>query len=384
MRTGWLRRMGAAIPEHELLPLVLVVAVVVRAVLLPWWYGQDFVVWYRASVATLGGSNIYAHHPVYPGGPYAYFPVFLYLELPFEWLAQHTGTSFVILGKLPIIAADLAVAVLVAAELRDRGRSERVCAAGALAFSLNPLVLYNGAYYGRFDSLGCALLLLAVRRLRARSASGAWWYALAVAAKTFPVFALVPVLRQAGRAWARVVLALSAVLVLISLPYLGSVRAYVHDIVAYDATKQPQGLSWQRALLDAAGDRTATQLSYALLAVFALATVLLARLADLHKATLLVLVLFLVCSKVVLEQYLLWPLPWLIVFACCGGRAVRLASAALFAVLSLLGTLANESFHPWGRGPWPFVVALTLACLGYLAVALRPAPRVGAADLVQP
>ena len=49
--------------------------------------------WDAASAATLHGMDIYAHHPAYPGGPYAYFPVFLYVELPFQWLAQHTGAQ---------------------------------------------------------------------------------------------------------------------------------------------------------------------------------------------------------------------------------------------------------------------------------------------------
>jgi len=32
--------------------------------------------WDRASSATLRGINIYAHHPHYPHGAYAYFPLF--------------------------------------------------------------------------------------------------------------------------------------------------------------------------------------------------------------------------------------------------------------------------------------------------------------------
>ena len=63
---------------------------IARAVLIPITHGQDFVVWDLASTATLHGVNIYAHHPAYPGGPFAYFPVFLYLELPFQWLVACT------------------------------------------------------------------------------------------------------------------------------------------------------------------------------------------------------------------------------------------------------------------------------------------------------
>jgi hypothetical protein len=49
---------------------------------------------------------------------------FLYLELPMQWLALHTGVSFTIFGKLPIVAGDLLAAVLIAAAMRDRGHND--------------------------------------------------------------------------------------------------------------------------------------------------------------------------------------------------------------------------------------------------------------------
>ena len=81
--------------------LVLVVAagIAVRVVLAPITRGQDFDVWDLASTATLQRIDIYAHHPAYPGGPYAYFPLFFYLEVPFQWLAEHTGIPFTVLGE---------------------------------------------------------------------------------------------------------------------------------------------------------------------------------------------------------------------------------------------------------------------------------------------
>ena len=101
------------------LAAVLLVGLVVRAVLVPITHGPDFVVWDLASRATLDGINVYAHHPAYSGGPYTYFPLFLYLELPMQWLAIHTGAPFTIMGKLPIVGADLLATVLVVREVRS-------------------------------------------------------------------------------------------------------------------------------------------------------------------------------------------------------------------------------------------------------------------------
>ncbi len=101
---------------------MLAAGLVVRAILVPITHGPDFAVWDLASRATLDGVNVYAHHPAYTGGPYTYLPLFLYIELPFQWIAMHTGVPFTILGKLPIVAADLAATLLIAVELRRTGR----------------------------------------------------------------------------------------------------------------------------------------------------------------------------------------------------------------------------------------------------------------------
>ncbi len=139
--------------------MVLGAGVVARAALVPITHGPDFTVWDLASRATLNGVNVYAHHPAYSGGPYTYFPLFLYMELPMQWLALHTGVSFTIYGKLPIVLADLAATLLIVRALERNGSGVRTQAVGAALFFLNPLVLYNGAFYGRFDSVAVALLL---------------------------------------------------------------------------------------------------------------------------------------------------------------------------------------------------------------------------------
>jgi len=362
--------------------LVLVVGVVLRAVLMPLTHGQDFVVWDKAATATLNGDNVYAHHPDYPGGPYAYFPLFLYLELPFRWLAGATGIGFTVLGKLAIMAGDLVATMVLAAEIGRRGRSARQVALGAALFFLNPLLLYNGAFYGRFDSVGLALLLAAFwwyRPGRPLSWRTSMLYAAAIAAKTFPMF-MAPKLIAFGRVSAtRILVTCLAVLGGISLPYLlTSPRAFLTDVFLYDAKKLPQGLSWQQLVLAHISADSARRMSYVFLVAFMVGVLVLVRVPDLETYCLLTLLLFLLSSKVVLEQYLLWPMPWLVLRTyrpASPGPALVTGSTGMLAALTVIGMLANPYVHPFGRQPGWIAVLLAALLAGYCVAVLREESR---------
>ena len=347
------------------LVLVLVAGIAVRVALVPITRGQDFDVWHLASTATLQVIDIYAHHPAYPGGPYAYFPLFLYLELPFQWLAEHTGISFTVLGKVPILAGDIACALVLAGELRDRTASNRAVLLGTSLFFLNPLVLYNGAFYGRFDTVALALLLFAVRLLRKRKRSAGLWYGLAVAAKTFPVFVLPGIVRDARgrRIW--LAITLMGVLLVLSAPYIPSWRAMVSDIVVYDAVKAPGALSWQTLFIGTTSIEKLRLVSYVLLALYLIGAVLLARVLDLDLYILATLVLFLVCCKVLLEQYLVWPMPWLVLVLWTAPR-IRAATIAFFVAVTVVGMVANPHVQPWGRSPALIVAGFAVLCVVYV------------------
>jgi uncharacterized membrane protein len=365
------------------LVLVLAVGIAVRVALIPITRGQDFDVWDLASTATLQGIDIYAHHPAYPGGPYAYLPLFLYLELPFQWLAEHTGISFTVLGKVPVIAGDIACALVLAAELRDRTGNNRAVVIGTSLFFLNPLVLYNGAFYGRFDTVAVALLLFAVRLLRKRKRSAGLWYGLAVAAKTFPVFVLPGIVREARgrRIW--LAITLTGVLLVVSAPYLPSWRAMVSDIVVYDAVKAPGALSWQTLFIGSTSIEKVRLVGYVLLALYLIGAVLLARALDLDVYILATLVLFLVCSKVLLEQYLVWPMPSLVLVLWTAPR-IRAATIAFFGAVTVVGMVANPHIQPWGRSPALIVAGFAVLCVIYLVVLVVDGRRRDSALAPQP
>lgn len=376
MHARWSAR--TQVPGWWAFPTVLVIGIVTRLALVPFGHGQDFVVWDKASAATLHGINIYAHHPNYPAGPFAYLPLFLYLELPFRWLALHLGWSFLVLGKIPILAADVAVAWLVRDEVARRGASLRVQAVAAAAFFLNPLVLYNGAWYGRFDSLTCALLLYALRlfqRHGAASRSAVGWYALAVAAKPFPGFALPGVLRAARGHRVRTAIIFVAVIAALCMPYLGTLHPFLHDVIGYDLAKTPQGVSWQTLLPRIVDAEDVHLTGQVLLTVFALGTLLLTTVRAVDRYVLLTIVLFLCCSKLVLDQYLTWPLPLLAITATCARGRSATWSAGLLVLLTTIGMFANATIDPFGRSPAAVDVALALACASYIAVVVHDTHR---------
>ncbi len=333
--------------------VVLVAGVLARTALVPITHGPDFTVWDLASRATLKGVNVYAHHPAYSGGPYTYFPLFLYIELPMQWLALHTGVSFTIYGKLPIVVADLAATLLIVREMRRHGSGVRAQAVGAALFFLNPLVLYNGAFYGRFDSVAVALLMAA---LSLRGQHGRQRLALLICVCPLGRGEDVPAVPvavagtpRAQRCAAGGLEPSAAVLAAISLPYLlTSASAFVDDLL-YSAGKLPGGMSWQ-VVMHGLPATVQVDVGDVLLGAFVVAAVLVAFAFadDLTVAAAATIVLFLLLSKQVIEQYLLWPLPFLVLLAT--GRGSR-SAWLLVAELTTAGMLVNAYYHPFGVQP---------------------------------
>ena len=423
--------------------LVLGVGLLVRAVLVPLTYGGDFGMWSLTAAATLRGQDTYSQPllPIDQAGPYAYFPLYLYILLPLKWLAEHlvlpyvvlggapavhTNLSYVILGKLPVVVGDVGVAVALAGMLRRAGLSDRACALGAALFFLNPLVLYNGPFYGRFDSLCLTALLVAWRQLEPEPVRGrrlALWYALGVTLKTFPIFLLPYVVLRAGlRRGLGVALAALALPVAVSLPYLlHNAHRFIYIVFVYDSTKGPRQFSWQFALLDLGLHLQAVkQISYVLLALFAVLLMLCTRARPLSQATgdrrqatgkwphvagerhapaslspalrerglsaslrgeggladpyayvAVAFTLFLLLSKVLYEQYFLWPLPFLAILVV---RDRARMAALLLMVLSVTGLLANDWIHPFGYRPAPALwlnALIAVAAASFVAAHLR-------------
>lgn len=348
---------GLGIPLH--LPLLLGLALLLRLALAPLTEGWDFHAFAQLAGFVNQGHDVYAMRRSQMQLPWAYLPLCLNMFAGLGWLSTHLGVPFRLMGKLPIIIADVEIGWLLYSALLRRGHSEHLAIMGMSLYLFNPLVIYNSAVVGRFDAIALVFLLLALEY--ASTALFAPAFALSIAAKTFPLF-LIPVLAL-GRdraSWRR--LAWAAVLVcLFSLPFVLTDLKGVIGYLLYDTRSPWLGrLSWYSALQSFAGLSAAQTLSIARTGslLFPLALLTLLR-RPLYIKAAAGLALFIVFNRAVYEQYLLWPLPFLIVVALHYRSRLALGLILLFTVA---GILENEqTWAPYDAhlryslvpAPWP-------------------------------
>jgi hypothetical protein len=94
-------------------------------------------------------------------------------------------------------------------------------------------------------------------------------------------------------------------------------------------------------------------------------------LADPYAYAAVAFTLFLLLSKVVYEQYFLWPLPFLAILVV---RDRSRMAALLLMVLSVSGLLANDWIHPFGYRPAPALwlnALIAVAAASFVAAHLR-------------
>lgn len=175
------------------------VAFLIRAVLAPFFgHSWDMYVWVKSGEMFSSGVDVYSVKNLtdFPWGFYAYPPVWLY------WLGfAHAISGFfpslsfqVFVIKLPIIFADLAVAVLVSRLAAETG-GLKYAGLASLLWLFNPLVIAISAVWGMFDSIAVALslfgVLLAYRR---KYAASAFVLGVGGAVKLYPLFLMLPLL----------------------------------------------------------------------------------------------------------------------------------------------------------------------------------------------
>lgn len=250
---------------------------------------------------------------------YPYPPVWVWAEAGAGWLARHAGLSFPVLIKLPVVAADLLIVLLL-------GR--RIGEGAAWLYALHPVSLLITGFHGQFDALAALAILLAVFAFedghRDRSALT---LALAIGLKSFPVL-LLPLfwLRDRAGIGGKLRYALLATLpvALSLLPYaLHDWPALRRELLGYGGVADfgwiglGRGLGWLAAGVLARSEAAHWALSVAIakflfLAAYAAFLSLLWRgrlrltLAD---ACLGVALIFLVGYGALSAQYLLWVVP---------------------------------------------------------------------------
>jgi hypothetical protein len=189
----------------------------------------DIVRYHRVASHVLDVSwNPYLAPRLFP-----YPPVWVWAEAAAEWMARRTALPFPVLVKLPVMAADLALVLLLARWGRARGGRAR--RAGWI-YALHPVVVLVGGFHGQFESLALLCVVLALLALeRGRLDASALALAAGIAVKSFPVL-LLPVLLPAVPPGRRVRYAALATLpvALILLPFaIDAPSALARELFAY-------------------------------------------------------------------------------------------------------------------------------------------------------
>jgi hypothetical protein len=121
---------------------------------------------------------------------YPYAPLWVWIEAGCGFLARRSSMSFAVLVKLPIVAADVAIVVLLARV----GRRHGLGLLPAWAYAVHPVSLLVTGFHGQFDALPLLFVLLCLDwHEQARYGASGLALAAAIGWKPFPVL-LVPVL----------------------------------------------------------------------------------------------------------------------------------------------------------------------------------------------
>ena len=182
---------------------------------------------------------------------YPYPPLWAPFEAGAEWLSRHGLGSFAIDVKLPVLFADLLIALALVAA----GRAGRAPPAAAWIYAVHPVSILVTGFHGQFDSIALLFVLLATGALaRGRRDGSALFLAAAIGTKSFPVL-LVPFFAFAGAAsWGkalRYAFLATAPVALLLLPFaMADLPALRRELLAYSGiadfgwTGFVRGVTW--------------------------------------------------------------------------------------------------------------------------------------------
>jgi hypothetical protein len=296
-----------------------------------------------------------------PPGAYLYF--FIPLRLLFGF--NHIYSFYLV--KLPPIFGTLLVGYMIWRVLASRIKSRRIPVIAAGMYALNPGVILVSAYLGKHDSLTIGVLLLALANLG--MCKFIVYFGLSILGKQLPAL-MAPWLILQRKQFKETLLAILLFLLLV-LPFLiDDPVLFFERLIMMHADKSTIGLSWI-VYLDSLGAANVLFISKILLALYLLTITLVAfgTKTDAYVAGAVVFALLVTFSKVVLEQYIMWALPFLIIAYFCTKKKSAMAA---FVVGSVSSIIYNEDFK-----------LLPVEILNVLSVILALVYLWAAADLVR-
>ncbi len=220
--------------------IVAVVALTARLVpnlLLPMGARYDIESYRIVGNLVLQGKDVYASPEAVNRHPY--LPLQMYWMAFALWSAETFHLPFVKIVRMAPIGADVGIALMLFAFLRQLDLSSAFY--GGLSYALNPIPIFVSAYHGQFDSIPALCTLLALYWLDKSPLAAGGWLGLGILSKSWPVLAL-PSLLAGTQGWRKRLYLLGAA---IAVPLAG-VGAYTNIFHASPQTviERALGYNW--------------------------------------------------------------------------------------------------------------------------------------------
>lgn len=382
---------------HLLFAALLVASALAHAVVLRNSHGASF----DMESYKLQGQTVLQHVNVYTlGGPYnryPYPPVWIWVMAAVSLVSAWLHVSFEQVARLPAIAGDLAITVLMYRYVYERRGPRLTTLLPVALFALNPVAWLISAGHGQFDPLviACLLLALVLRGAsqdlstlpQSRLVLSALAVGMAIALKGYPVLVLPYVVLTAPQGWRLRTLALACLPTLVSELLYGTIFGFTPNMVtrvlSYRSTAAMGWLAVLRAtplegMLSVIWAGTVAPLLP--VAVVVAVSIWCKRLPS-ANAVALIFTAFYATTLTMSVQYILWVLPFLCIALPVGAL---LYSVVAFATLN--GFYSSHAVEVIPRLPlWqssapefvPYLhvlLAAFIAVSALLALALRTSP----------
>jgi len=319
--------------DKRLLAIV-AVSLIVRLAVAPFFgHPIDMFTWLKAGEMTAYyGINVYQVEeiPNYPWGFYAYPPIWLYwtsLSSLLYGLAQNLNV-FAFFVKLPIILSDIIIGLIlykfVILLKNDKSLATKI---SALWF-LNPLPIFISSIWGMFDSIAALLGFASVYHMfKGRYRLSALLLGIGISVKIFPGLLILPILLYIKRTQdigfkrkaLEYIMYTSIIPIASSIPFLYDPFSYFNKLL-FHFSNVGQFTYW----VALSGFIGYTSLGYISTMIFVLVLALIfAKILTretcpkeiLIKGSTLTLLAFLATSTKVNVQYVIWVLPFLLIYA---------------------------------------------------------------------
>jgi len=359
--------------------LLLLLGALIRILLFPLPFNQDFADFIIDAQNVANGGNLY-HNPLPSGSQflldgvlYTYYPffkppLFIYLLVAAGYVSALTGVPTAFLGKAIILMGDLGVSYLIYSQLQSNKMGERDCLKGMCLYLLNPFVIFVSAISGKFDSLALLFLMLALRKTE--DLKMPLYYGLSLATKQFTLFMLPWLLfRQRSLKY---ILSSIIVLMIVLLPSVRNFGDLGYLIFAH-TDKTPRGFSWMMIYSSLPYEQIHI-ITSSIFSLYVLFLIILAAFVELSAYSYAAIVFssMIIFSAVVWEQYLTWSIPFLSILYVWEKSNISLLLMAAYSVAGLAVDPVNMA-NRWALMAVNILLLLLTSCFvaNYILRALK-------------